>query len=414
MIQPFELMIAFRYLRAKRRESFISIVSWFSLIGIALGVATLIIVMSVMNGYHVELLKRILGINGHITISQSLGKIENYDEYISQINTIDGVTYSAPLILGQAMATANGTSVGAQVRGMNGASLTHKPVLKDTLDEYSLNKYSNREGVYLGVSLARSLGLRIGDKIKLLIPETATTIVGAIPRMKTYNVVGVFDVGMYEYNATTIFMPLEDAQILFKFKDSVSDIEVMVKDPEAMDGIKDKIFQIMPPQTHMMDWSMANSSLFAALSVERNVMFLILTLIILVAVFNIISSLIMLVKDKSSNIAILRTMGASKNSIIKIFVICGSMIGVIGTLSGALLGITFALNIERIRVFLQSLTGQTLFDPVIYFLTKLPSHLDFGSVFVVCSISLGFSLLATIYPAYRASKLTPAEVLRYE
>ncbi len=209
-------------------------------------------------------------------------------------------------------------------------------------------------------------------------------------------------------------MPLEEAQLFFKLGNTVSDIEVLANDPENMDNIKLEISKLFPNEVRLVDWGMANSTLFNALAVERNVMFLILTLIILVAAFNIISSLIMLVKDKATNIAILRTMGASKGSIIRIFVMCGSMIGVIGTLFGGILGVTFAMNIERIRQALQTLTGFTLFDPVIYFLTKLPSNLEFSSVFMVCFVSLIFSLLATIYPAWRASKLTPAEVLRYE
>ncbi len=414
MIKPFELMIALRYLRAKRRESFISIVSWFSLIGIALGVATLIIVMSVMNGYHVELLSRILGINGHISVSLEREKISDYDQYVEKIAKIPDVTYAAPLVLSQAMATANNSSVGVMVRGMSADSLEHKPVMKETLDLVSLNQFKENAGIYLGRSLARQLNVSIGDTIKLITPETTSTLIGNIPRMKTYKVIGTFDVGMYEYNATTIFMPLEEAQLFFKLGNTVSDIEVLANDPENMDNIKLEISKLFPNEVRLVDWGMANSTLFNALAVERNVMFLILTLIILVAAFNIISSLIMLVKDKATNIAILRTMGASKGSIIRIFVMCGSMIGVIGTLFGGILGVTFAMNIERIRQALQTLTGFTLFDPVIYFLTKLPSNLEFSSVFMVCFVSLIFSLLATIYPAWRASKLTPAEVLRYE
>ncbi len=415
MIQPFEWMIALRYLRAKRRESFISIVSWFSLIGIALGVATLIIVMSVMNGYHVELLNRILGINGHITVNIDNKKIANYPNYVDEISKVKNVTYAAPLISSQAMALANNNSLGVIVRGMTSESLEHKPVMKDILDHSSLELFKKGQGIYLGISLARQLNVGVGDTIKLLSPETTSTLIGTIPRMKTFVVIGTFDVGMYEYNVSTIFMPLEEAQVFFKYYDSVSDIEVMVNDPENMDIVKLDIGNLFSEQNvRMVDWGLANATLFNALAVERNVMFLILTLIIIVAAFNIISSLIMLVKDKATNIAILRTIGASKNSIIKIFIICGSMIGVIGTMLGCILGVTFALNVESIRSFLQSMTGFTLFDPVIYFLTKLPSNLEFESVFIVCSISLLFSLLATIYPAWRASKLTPAEVLRYE
>ncbi len=414
MIQKFELMIALRYLRAKRKESFISIVSWFSLIGIALGVATLIIVMSVMNGYHVELLNRILGINGHVAVNQVKGNIVDYAQRAEQISKIPNVTYVAPLIQTQAMAIANNHSVGVMVRGMTAENLENKPVMKESLDLVSLGQFKNNDGIYLGKTLARLLDVGIGDTVKLLTPETTTTLIGSIPRMKTYKVIGTFDVGMYEYNATTIFMPLEEAQLFFKLGSSVTDIEILVNDPENMDSIKQELVKLFPNDIRLLDWGMANATLFNALAVERNVMFLILTLIILVAAFNIISSLIMLVKDKATNIAILRTIGASKGSIIRIFVMCGSMIGVIGTMFGGILGVAFAMNIEKIREFLQSMTGITLFDPVIYFLTKLPSNLEFSSVITVCLVSLIFSLLATIYPAWRASKLTPAEVLRYE
>lgn len=410
----FELLIAFRYLRSKRKESFISIVSAFSLIGIALGVATLIVVMSVMNGYHVELLKRILGINGHITITNSSSHIQNFPDYVTKISEIEGVTYVAPIILNQAVVTANKNSSGALIRSMDLKSLQSKPLVNESISLSTLKQFEQGNGLILGVSLAKQLNVRVGDFVKLISPQTSVTIVGSIPRMKNYKVIGTFDVGMYEYNVSTIFMPLKEAQLFFKMPDAVSDIEVMVKNPEKLEDIKAAIASTFNEPLKMVDWSMINSSLFDALTVERNVMFLILTLIILVAAFNIISSLIMLVKDKSTNIAILRTMGATKNSIIRIFIICGSLIGFIGTSFGAILGIAFSTNIESIRGFLQNLTGVTLFDPVIYFLTQLPSSVDFFEVFVIVSISLVISLLATIYPALRAAKLMPAEVLRYE
>ena len=235
-----------------------------------------------------------------------------------------------------------------------------------------------------------------------------------MPRIKSFKVIGVFDVGLYQYNSTTIFMPLKDAQLLFKYTNSISEVEIIVANPEKMDQVKAEIAQISGPNIRLVDWKLAQEKWLTALAVERNVMFLILTLIILVAIFNIVSSLIMLVKDKARGIAILRTMGATKGSIIKIFILCGAILGFTGTFIGAILGITFAINIERIKGWLESITGNQLFDPVIYFLTKLPSDLDPASVFVIISMSLLFSLISTIYPAYRASKLMPAEILRYE
>lgn len=410
----FELLIAFRYLRSKRKESFISIVSGFSLIGIALGVATLIIVMSVMNGYHVELLKRILGINGHITITNSSSTIKNYDSYVSKIKQIDGVTFVAPVLINQTVVSANNTTSGALIRSMDAQSLQNKPLVRDSISLTAMKQFEEGKGLILGVTLAKQLNVKAGDFVKIISSQTSTTIAGSIPRMKTYKVIGTFDVGMYEYNVTTIFMPIKDAQLFFQKPNAVSDIEVMVKNPENLEDVKAHIAASFNEPLKMVDWAMINSSLFDALAVERNVMFLILTLIIIVAAFNIISSLIMLVKDKATNIAILRTMGASKKSVLTIFIICGSLIGFIGTIFGAMLGILFSMNIESIRTFLQSITGVKLFDPVIYFLTQLPSSVDFFEVMMIICISLLISLLATIYPAWRAARLMPAEVLRYE
>lgn len=413
MITKVEWMIALRYLRSKRKEGFISVVSAFSFIGIALGVATLIIVMAVMKGYEVELVKRILGINGHITISSPSGKIEDYEQTLNKIKNIKHVQLASPLITEQVMITGN-TTVGAVIRGMIPEDIAHKPLLNSSIREGSLEAYQQGKGVLIGISLARKLRVTIGDQIKIIAPQSDATVIGSIPRMKTVKIAGIFDVGMYEYNATTIFVPLSFAQKFFQYQNAISDIEIMVDKIPHIDSVKSEIAASIADTLNIMDWTMANEQVISALKIERNVMFLILTMIIIVAAFNIISGLIMLVKEKTRNIAILRTIGLGKSSVIKIFIICGSLLGFIGTLIGASLGIAFSLNIEAIRRWLESVSGIALFDPVIYFLTQLPAVLDMESVISVVAMSLILSFLATIYPAYRAAKLMPAEALRYE
>jgi lipoprotein-releasing system permease protein len=410
----FEIMIALRYLKSKRKDSFISVVSMFSLIGIALGVATLIVVMSVMNGYHKEFLKNILGMQGHISAINIKGNFTEYKKFEQLIALIKDVKFVAPTVIEQAMIVSKKGSSGAVVRGIEPDKLAMKPLLIDGIEEQDLKRFATGEGIIVGKDLAKQLRIELNDSLKIITPNTSSTLIGSIPRIKTFKVIGTFDVGLYQYNSTTLFMTLKDAQNLFKHPGSVTEVEIMVDNPEDIEALKSHIANISGNDIRLIDWHMAQGKWLNALTVERNVMFLILTLIILVAVFNIISTLIMLVKDKARGIAILRTMGATKNSIIKIFVLCGSILGIAGTCIGSVLGIAFALNIERIRSFLESMSGYKLFDPVIYFLTKLPSDLEFGSVALITGMSIFFSILSTIYPAYRASKLLPAEILRYE
>lgn len=414
MLKKYEIKIALRYLKSKRKEGFISVISAFSFIGIALGVATLIIVMAVMNGYEVELVKRILGINGHIAVTSSYDKIVHYEKLLTDIKTIPGVKFAAPQVIGQAMATNNEKASGVLVRGMDGKDLEKKPIMETAIKVGSLKDYIDGKGIILGTTLAHNLGVGVGSRVKLIAPSSESMVIGSIPRMKTFTVVGIFDVGMYEYNSTTIFMPLNFAQKFFEYYDAVSDIEIIVSKLSEVESIKVEIASLSGSSLNIVDWSVTHQNWINALKVERNVMFLILTLIIIVAAFNIISSLIMLVKEKTKSIAILRTIGLTRSSIIKIFILSGSLIGFVGTFLGAILGITFSLNIERIRTFLESLTGLTLFDPVIYYLTRLPVDLEINSVISVIIMSLGLSFLATIYPAWKASKLMPAEALRYE
>ncbi|MEQ8664512.1 MAG: lipoprotein-releasing ABC transporter permease subunit [Rhodospirillales bacterium] len=406
-------MMAMRYLRARRQEGFISVIAWFSLLGIALGVATLIIVMSVMNGFRAELLSRILGVNGHLTVSSHQGVIEDYPERARAVAGVNGVVTVSPLIDGQVMASANGVAQGAIVRGMRPEDLKSRDLVAGNISAGDLRNFEGRDSIVIGYRLAQKLGVGVGDRVNLISPNGDVTAFGTVPRMRAYEVVATFDVGMFEYDSGFVFMPLEAAQIYFRMKQGVASLEVFLADPDEAPRRALEVGGAFGRDARVHDWQRANASFFNAIQVERNVMFLILTLIILVAAFNIVSSLIMLVKDKGRDIAILRTMGATKGSVMRIFFISGASIGVIGTVLGFGLGLAFASNIETIRQWLQGLTGNDLFAAEIYFLSQLPAVVDLGEVAAVVAMSLGLSFLATIYPAWRAARLDPAEALRY-
>ena len=415
MFSKLEFLIAFRYLKSKRQEGFISVIAIFSFIGIMIGVATLIIVMSVMNGFRYELVNRILGINSHLTIYSRDGKIENFDEIISKLEQNPKIKYVNPLVESQVMVTTQGKASGGLVKGLNLKDLKNKDLISKNIIHGNINDLGNKNAILIGVTLANNLNVEVGDKVKLVSPESNNTIIGAIPRVKTYDVVGVFESGMYEYDSTTIFMPLPAAQLHFRFKNSASAIEIFSYDANKMEDLKRDLNALLIkeyPDDYLVDWQQSNASFIDALKVERTVMFLILTLIILVAAFNIISSLIMLVNDKKKNIACLRTMGMYRSNILKIFLICGSTIGFLGTLLGLIIGILFSANIENIRQWLESISGTSLFNPTIYFLSQLPSKIFVSDVVVITLMSLLLSFLATIYPALKASKANPAEILR--
>ncbi len=416
MFSRFEWMMALRYLRARRQEGFISVIAWFSLLGIALGVATLIIVMSVMNGFRQELLTRILGLNGHLSVQGQFRDLKDFDPIADKIRDLKGVISVTPLIEGQVMATANGTAQGALVRGLRHQDLNRRKLIADNVVRGSLDEFKDGgKGVVIGDRLAQKMGIRVGDKITLISPKGSTTAFGTVPRTAAYKVVATFEVGMFEYDSSFVFMDLADAQIYFKFpKEAVSSLEVFIKDPDQAIEVKQRIGGAVQGLGRIYDWQQANASFFNAIQVERNVMFLILTLIILVAAFNIISSMIMLVKDKGKDIAILRTMGATRGMIMRVFLIAGASVGVIGTVAGAFLGIAFADNIETVRQWIQSLTGTDLFAAEIYFLSQLPAVIDWHEVIAVIGMALGLSFLATIYPSWRAARTDPAEALRYE
>jgi lipoprotein-releasing system permease protein len=408
----FEPFVAWRYLRAKRKESFISVITGFSLVGIALGVATLIIVMSVMNGFRQELIGRILGINGHMNIYSRLGPMDDYDYQSSQLRMVPNVTQALPTIEGQALITYNGSATGVIVRGLSADSFKGKSLLYNAVprDERVNFKESN---ILIGEALAERLNLHIGDTLQLISPKPKQSPFGSMPRSKNFTIGGIFDVGMFEYNNSFIFMPLEAAQLFFQMPARVSFVEVMTTDPQTTLDTIPLIERKLGQDYKAVDWRQNNVNFFSALQVERNVMFLILTLIILIAAFNIISSLIMLVKDKAHDIAILRTMGASKMAILRIFLLTGSSIGAFGTLAGFLIGVLFVKNIALIQKGVEYLSGKSVFPAEIYFLSRVPAQMEWHEVLSIVAMAFGLSFAATLYPAWRAARLDPVEALRH-
>lgn len=412
LFSPFERMMAWRYLRARKAEGFVSVIATFSFLGILLGVATLIIVMSVMNGFRTELVSRILGLNGHLTVYTPGASMTNYEDLTQRVKRVSGVTNVFPLIETQALLTARGVSTGVVVRGMTSQDFAAKPTLSNALVEGDALLQNGR--VAIGIKLAERLNLGIGDELQVLSPKMKSSPFGNMPRSKTFEVSQIFDVEMYEYNSGFIFMTISDAQALFRIPEAVTELEVLTNNPSHIIPIRNLVRQTVIGEAEVHDWQASNRSFVNALEVERNVMFLILTLIIIVAAFNIISSMIMLVKDKSRDIAIMRTMGAARSSMLKIFMLTGASIGVSGTLVGAVLGITFALNIDAIKEWIEGWSGSELFSDEIYFLSRLPAEIDWMEVTGVITMAILISVFATLYPAWRAAKLDPVEALRYE
>jgi lipoprotein-releasing system permease protein len=423
----FEWMLAGRYLRARRREGFISVISLFSFLGILLGVATLIVVMAVLNGFRAELLDKILGFQGHIAVYRTdVTPIPDYVALQQKLAAIPGVTRAVGLVEGQAMASSLRNNTGALVRGISEADIQKVPSLNNenlrtALKEEgvpdvtpSFQGFDASGGVAIGERMAWRHQLGLGSRLTIISPEGPETVLGSTPRIRDYPVVAIFKVGMSDYDENVIYMPLAEAQEYFLTEEGVNQIEVMVENPDEVEAYLLPIMDAAGEGIAVTTWKARNSTFFNALAVERNVMFLVLTMIILVAALNIISGLIMLVKDKGRDIAILRTMGATRGTIQRVFFLTGAAIGVAGTVGGFIVGLLICLNTERIRQFISWVSGVDPFNPELYYLAQLPARMDSWQTVLIVLMSLGLSFAATLYPSWRAAKLDPVEALRYE
>ena len=414
MFSSVELKIAIRYIRSRRTERFISVISWFSFFGITLGVATLIIVLSIQNGLRDELLNSILGFKGHISIISDSDNLYDYKSLANQVSSSKGVVNASPMIESQVLVSNENRSSGALVRGLEKTDLLNRSLISNNIISGSLKDYNNHNSVIVGSRLAAALGVFTNDNITLISPQGTITALGSIPRLKTYKIIGIFEVGHFQYDRSFIFMSLNEAQRYFRLGDIVSKIEVFVDNPDKLQVPSQSIRDILNADLTMFDWQQENHSIFSALKVQKNVMFLIVMLIVLVAAFNIISSLIMMVKDKGSAIAILRTVGAPKAMIMRIFLIAGTSVGLAGTIFGTIAGLIFTYYISSIQSFIENMSGTKLFSPEIYYFSHLPCKVVTGEVIMVILISLGLSILATLYPSWRASRLDPVVALRYD
>ena len=411
----FEWLLSGRYLRARRREGFISVIAGFSFLGIMLGVATLIIVMAVMNGFRKELVNKIVGLNGHLLVQPLESPLTDWKDVTARIGQVPGVRMVAPVVDGTALASSARTASGVLVRGIRAVDLDNLAAIADNVEQGTLDGFDEGQGVVIGRRLADQLSLRAGDNITLVAAGKSANPMRAAPRVKPYKVAAVFNIDMSEYDSIMVFVPLAEAQAYFNRANDVTAIEIFIAaSPDKIDVFRSMVAEAAGRPVFLVDWRQRTATFFAALQVERNVMFLILTMIVLVAALNIVSGLIMLVKDKGQDIAILRTMGASQGSIMRIFLITGAAIGVVGTLTGFFVGMLICLNIESIRQFLSWLTNTELFSPELYFLSRLPAEIDFGETTAVVIMALTLSFLATLYPSWRAARLDPVDALRYE
>lgn len=410
----FEWMLAGRYLRARRKEGFISVIAGFSFLGIMLGVATLIIVMAVMNGFRKDLFDKIMGLNGHMIVHKIGEPFEDYADIAKRIKTVPGVISALPIIEGQVMVSSAIQALGGLVRGIDEAGLKSLPLVSRNIKSGTIDGFDGQTGIAIGGRLANQLRVSLGDTVTLVSPRGAQTPFGTAPRSKPYQISAIFELGMSEYDRMMIFMPLNEAQKYFSKNGEVDVLEVVVEDPESVGSMTDNLRAVGGPTINVSDWRQRNETFFNVLTVERNVMFIILSLIVLVAALNIISGLMMLVKDKGRDIAILRTMGATKGAVMRIFLITGASIGIVGTIAGLILGILFCLNIDQIKDFVSWITGTQVFDPSVYYLTKLPADIDVRETATIVVMAFAISILATLYPSWKASTLDPVEALRYE
>jgi lipoprotein-releasing system permease protein len=419
---PFEWMIAWRYLRAKRAEGGVSVMTWISLIGITLAVFALIATLSVRAGFRAEFVDTILGANAHVTIyaaqhqaadGRIIRSFENYDEVAKSIEAVPFVTRAAPMVRAQVMANVGDRSSGVEVYGMRGADVRSIPRVGEGAEAYgALDRYD--EGIAIGSGVARELGVTVGDRIRLISPNGVKTAFGTSPRVSAYEVVYVFTAGRYDIDRTRVYMPLEAAQQYFNREGLADEIEVMVKDPEAVDEIALDLMKVGGQYANVWTWRDSSGGFLRALEIEDNVMFVILSVLVLIAAMNIVSGLIMLVKNKGRDIGILRTMGLTEGSILRVFFICGAFTGIIGTAMGVGLGCLFAIYIDPVFSFVNYVAGGGVWDPSIRGIYALPAKLQFADVMSAVSLSLGLSFIVTIFPARRAARMNPVEALRYE
>jgi len=415
MFGPFERTVAGRYLRARKGERFVSIIAIFSLVGIALGVATLIVVASVMTGFQTEVVGRVLAANGHIVLQAYSGeKIDGYRKLAADIAALPGVTAATPVLDGQVLVTGErGGGTGALVRGIAEAdlrALSQVRIIAGTLDDFR-----GDDAIIVGAGLATTFRLAPGSRLTLVSPQGAATAFGTIPRVRAYRVAAVFDAGLSTFNSGVVFLPMETAQIFLQSGDAVSGIELRLVDPQRARETVDRVRPLLGTrQLLLRDWRGANDQIVAVLQIQKNTMFIVLGMIILVAAFNVISSLIMLVKDKRRDIAVLRTLGASSGAMLRIFIMCGAFVGVAGTVLGTVLGVTVCWNLVEIQRFIEGLTGGQVFDSSVFLLTALPNQVHWPSVAQVVGLALVLSLLATLYPSWKAASTDPVEVLRNE
>ncbi|TQV79116.1 lipoprotein-releasing ABC transporter permease subunit [Denitrobaculum tricleocarpae] len=409
-----ERMVAMRYLRARRKEGFISVIAWISLIGIALGVATLIIVMAVMNGFRQELVSNILGVEGHVTVVGTTAPFDNYEELTERLRAIPGVESAAPQIQADVMLTAGGTATGGRIRGMSGEDLRARAQIADNIVRGSLENFGTDDGVAIGRGLAAKLRIRVGDRITLVSPNGTATVMGTVPRLKAYRVAAIFEVGNYLFDNSYMYVPLEAAQLFFRMQGRANAVELFIDNLDDLDQMTPAVRAEAGPGLRTLDWKNSYGSFFDVIQVERNVMFLILSLIVVVAALNIISGQIMLVKDKGRDIAILRTMGATRGMVLRIFFVTGASIGVVGTVAGFVLGLSFAENIDTIKGWVERVLDRQLFPQEFYFLSQLPAEVVASDVIQVVGMALVISFIAPLFPAWRAARMDPVEALRYE